>query len=94
MRLRFLRRTRLLIFLFLLGFSWFVYWDLTTNFCVEETSCITTAYFFRDYILRSLHLAFPLDTVFASDDILLDRIIVIAHTDKEDVAWVKKRLPE
>lgn len=94
MRFRSSRRIRLFIILGLAGLSCFVYWDLTTNFCIEESSCVTTAYFFRDYILRSLHLAFPLTDVSASKDILLDRIIVVAHTNQEDVAWVKRRLSE
>ena len=88
------RRVKLLFLLFFLGLGYFLYWDLTTNFCIEESSCIPTFYYFRDYVLRSLHLAYSLDDAPLNTPVSHDKVIVIAYTEKEDISWVQRRLPE
>ena len=55
---------------------------------------IATAKYLRDHILRSLHLAYDTEKPIQLHGEVGDKIIVMAHTQNEDVSWVKEQLPD
>ena len=57
-------------------------------------SCTDSALYWKDRLLRYMQLAYYETEAPAWNGTYGDKVLVIGHTDAEDVTWVEQYLPE
>ena len=83
-----------LVLLIATGISlYFLFENLGPKYC-PAADCLDTAVYFKDRILQSLRIAYKDDELPIWNGTVGDKVIIMAHTNSEDVSWVEHYLPE
>lgn len=56
--------------------------------------CVSSATYWKDRLLQHLQLAYAETDAPEWNGTVGDKVLVIGHTDAEDVSWVEQYLPE
>ena len=79
--------------LLIVGLSTFLVVHYSGFIFCPGTDCVDTAAYYKDRLLQQLQIAHVHEPP-AWNGTVGDKIIIMAHTNSEDVSWVEKHLPE